>query len=213
MPEMGGISRTFGLPDFRRIVGADIASLKDLTGEEFIRGDELTVHHRIVQVLNNFHTRLDNIDDYLPDQREALAAMYDELAQRANELNEIHALPFYQDNVAAAQTDVALLGPPSTRGYVAPEDGSIITLAVRTNDPRTAGTLTVEPRVNGTKIGFAVALNATDTTFKYDRQDQGLDTFVAGDLIDMVITTDAGWLPVTADIDVSIGVVFFKGVR
>lgn len=155
----------------------------------------------------------DDHDLYHEQERTALAAAYDELARRLNEMCEFHQLTFYQNLVTANQTNVALLGPPSTRGYVAAEDGSICSLAVRSDAARTAGSFTIEPRINGTKIGFNLTIDGTNTTVNYDRQDQGIDTFVAGDLIDMVITSTAAWAPVTANIDCSIGIVLFAGLR
>jgi hypothetical protein len=156
---------------------------------------------------------LDEVPGFLIRLREAIAAAHDDVVRRVNELNEICILPFYQDDTAANQADVELLQGGSQRGFIAAEDGSIITLAVRTNDPRTGGSLVVRPTVNGVAAGAILTLDVANTTFNYYRQDQGVDTFVAGDRISCTVTTDAGWLPVTADIDVSVGVVFFKGIR
>ena len=88
-----------------------------------------------------------------------------------------------------------------------------MSIAARVDDPRTAGSLTIEPTINGVKIGFSVVLDATNATFVYGRQDQGEDVFVAGDRIGAVITTTGAWTPVTANLDATVGVVFFKGTR
>jgi hypothetical protein len=141
------------------------------------------------------------------------AFAYDEVGKHVNELPVMLTLAFYQDNVAATQTDVELLQGGSNRGFIMPEDGSVVAIGVRTNDARTAGTLTVDPTVNGTKTGLTAVLNATDTTYKTNRQDPGLDTFVAGDRISCVITTDGSWAPTTADIDVVVGVVLQGGIE
>lgn len=195
MPEQGGIDRQIILPEFKRRESRPVQ-----------RGRE-------IESIGNLHKAQDDHERYHEEERTALAAAHDDLARRLNEMCEFHQFTFYQDNVAASQTDVVLLGPASTRGYVAAEDGSICTIVVRSNAARTAGSFTVTPRVNGTKASFSLTIDATNTTVNYDRQNQGIDTFVAGDLIDCVITSTSGWLPVTADVDISIGVVLFAGVR
>jgi len=200
MPESGGIDRQIVLPEFRR------ASLSGI-----VPGRES--NWQLARSIEELRRAIGEHDSYHEQERTALASAHDDLGRRLNELCEFHQLHFYQDNVAANQTDVALLGPPSTRGYVASEDGSICALAVRSNAARTAGSFTVEPRINGTKIGFNVTIDGTNTTVNYDRQDQGIDPFVAGDLIDMVITSTAAWAPTTADIDISCGIVLFAGLR
>jgi len=154
------------------------------------------------------------IMEYLSEQREANQHAYDTLAQRMNELPEMVILAFFEDSVAASQTDAPLANGQSTRGYCMPEDGSVVALSVRTDDARTAGTLTLDAAINGTVTGLQVALDATNTTFHVSLQDQGLDTFSAGDAITCELTTDASWEPAaTADIIVSVGVVLAKGVR
>jgi len=153
------------------------------------------------------------IMEYLSEQREANQHAYDTLAQRLNELPEMVVLAFFEDDVAASQTDVAMSDGRSTRGYCVPEDGSVVAVAIRSNAARSAGTLTLDAAINGTVTGLQVALDATNTTFHVTLQDQGLDTFSAGDAITCEITTDASWAPTTADIIVSVAVVLAKGVR
>lgn len=141
------------------------------------------------------------------------AFAYDEVGKHLNELPVMVPLAFFQDNVAADQSTVALSDGRSTRGICAPEDGSIAAVVVRTNAARTVGTLTIEARINGIATGLTAALNATDTIFAQSRQDPGLDVFTYGDAIQAYITTSADWEPVTADIIVSVGVIFSKGMR
>lgn len=110
---------------------------------------------------------------------------------------------FFQDNVAANQVAVILTRLGSTgfpTKWIALRAGSITGVAVKTNDARTAGTLTVEPFKNGTGIGLTAVLDGTNTIFKATTQAKDTDTFVAGDEVDIRITTDAGWTPTTADI-------------
>lgn len=113
---------------------------------------------------------------------------------------------YFQDNVAASQTNVALSNGMSTRGYAAPRAGSVLAIVVKSNEARTAGTLTVEVTVNGAGIGLTAVLDGTNTTFKATTQDKDTDAFVAGDDIGVIITTDGSWAPTTADINVTIEV-------
>jgi hypothetical protein len=201
MPEQGGLERSLPLMEFKPDpdLNQPITSTSPLT-----QALELSLQNR---------DKFKLLEEYLVGMRDVLIAAHDEVTTRVNELPVMAPLTFFQDTVAASQTDIALGDPGAGRGYIAVEDGSIVSVSVRVDDPRTAGSLTVEPTINGTKIGFSVTLNGADTTFKYDRQDQGLDVFLAGDRIGAVITSDGAWLPTTANIDVSVGVVFSKGVR
>ena len=58
-------------------------------------------------------------------------------------------------------------------------------------------------------IGSITAvLDADNTTTNFTQQDGGTDVFAAGDNLGATITTTAGWLPVTADVDVVVGVIY-----
>ena len=116
---------------------------------------------------------------------------------------------WYQDNVAASQTAVALArlaAGASPTVWIAPRDGSVTGVMVKSNAARTAGTLTIEVFKNGVATGLTAVLDGTNTTTKFTSQAKDTDTFVVGDELDPRITTDAGWLPVTADIRASIEV-------
>lgn len=156
---------------------------------------------------------LDQIIDYLNQQQQTLAFGHDLVVGRVNEMPEMVWLPFFRDNVAAGLTNDPLSDGRTTRGYCAAEDGSIVALAIRSNEARTAGTLTLEPRVNATATGFTLTLDGTNTTTNKTLQDQGLDTFARADAIDLVITTTGAWAPTTADIICAIGVVPSRTVR
>lgn len=111
--------------------------------------------------------------------------------------------PFTQSNVTASQTNVALAGSR----WTAPRAGSITGIVVKSNEARTAGTLTVEVWKNtglagaaGAATGLTAVLNGTNTSAKATTQDPNTDTFVAGDELFVSITTDGSWLPTTADI-------------
>jgi hypothetical protein len=116
---------------------------------------------------------------------------------------------WYQDNVVASQTDVALSRAAAgafPTVWVAPRAGSILGVTVLSNDARAAGTLTVQVWKNGVATGLTAVLDGVNTTFKATVQAAGTDTFTAGDHLDVRITTDAGWLPITADIRAAIEV-------
>lgn len=82
--------------------------------------------------------------------------------------------------------------------------GSVLGIAVKSNDARTAGTLTVEVTKNGTGVGLTAVLDGTNTTSKATTQSKDTDAFVAGDNIGIDITTDGSWAPTTADIDCTV---------
>lgn len=83
--------------------------------------------------------------------------------------------------------------------FIALRAGSITGVAVKTNDPWTAGTCAVEVYKNGSATGLIATLSTTDHTFKATTQAKDLDTFVAGDEISVYFTV-SGWTPTTADI-------------
>jgi len=115
--------------------------------------------------------------------------------------------PWYQENVAAAQTDVAidLNGNASRNSMPMIRNGSVLGIAVHSNAPCTAGLLTVEATINGAGTGLTVSLDpAVHTTDNQATENKLLDNFIPGGLIGCRITTNAGWLPITADITVDI---------
>lgn len=113
---------------------------------------------------------------------------------------------FYQDNVIANQNNVALccLGDAVRTTYPMLYSGSIVGVAVVSNAARAAGTLTIDVLLDGVAIGLQAVLDGTNTTTHIVTQAEGLDTFIAGQSIGARITTDAAWLPITADIIVAI---------
>jgi len=85
--------------------------------------------------------------------------------------------------------------------WIAPRAGSVTGVWVKANTPRTAGTLTIKVFRNGAQLGTLTAvLDGANTTFKATTLAKDTITFVAGDELETTVTTDAGWLPVTADI-------------
>jgi hypothetical protein len=104
---------------------------------------------------------------------------------------------WWQDNVAASQTAVVLSrwasGTTAPFAAVMLRAGSITGVYVLLNDTRAAGTLTVEVFKNGSGTGLTAVLDGTNTSFKATTQAKGLDTFVAGDSVDVRVTTDGSW--------------------
>lgn len=114
-----------------------------------------------------------------------------------------------QSNVAASQTAVIVQRFDSGTGpneWIPVRDGYLTGIVVKSNEARTAGTLTVEAFVNGTGTGLTAVLDGTNTTSKATTQAWGADAFSAGDSVDVRITTDGSWAPTTADILVSLEV-------
>lgn len=116
---------------------------------------------------------------------------------------------WYQDNVAASQTNVELIHAAGR--WTAVRAGSVLGVVVHATEARTAGTLTVDVFKNtglagaaGSSIGLTAVLNGTDTSRKSTTQAKDTDTFAAGDELYAVVTTDGSWLPVTSDIRVSL---------
>ena len=112
---------------------------------------------------------------------------------------------FGEDNLAASLTDSQLYrniqGVTAQSPLVVDRTGSIIGIAVASTEARTAGTATFEVFKNGTGIGLTTTLDATDTQYNTATQAGGVDTFVAGDRLDVRVTTDGTWAPTTADVE------------
>lgn len=116
---------------------------------------------------------------------------------------------FMQDDVAASQSAVALLIAGATPVEIGvPWTGSIVGISVLSDAARSAGTLTVDATVNGSTTGLQAVLDVDNTTIHYASQAKDVDTFVAGDAIGVKITTDAGWLPTSANIVVLVYISF-----
>jgi len=114
---------------------------------------------------------------------------------------------WFQDNVTASQTAVALSLGNSRTEIPMPAPGHVVGVVVYTNAARAAGTLTVDVTINGTVTGLQAILNGSSTTTTATRQAQNTDKYTIGQRIGVKITTDSGWLPTTADIDVAVLVV------
>jgi len=112
---------------------------------------------------------------------------------------------WYQENVVASQTDVALARLATTTdnpaAWIAPRAGSVTAIAIHSNAARTNGTLTAKVFKNGSVFGSLTAvIDGTNTTFKATTQAKDTSTFAAGDRLEVRITTDGSWTPTTADV-------------
>lgn len=117
---------------------------------------------------------------------------------------------FFQDNVAASQSAVALVvGHSATvTEFEMPWAGSIVGIQIVSNEARTADTLTVDATINGTVSGLQAVLDGTNTTHHSSTQAKDTDAFNAGDRVGCKITTGGSWTPTTADIAVTVYVSF-----
>lgn len=114
------------------------------------------------------------------------------------------------NNVPASQTDVALSAQLSTNfdTIKAVRGGSIVGIATRLSEPITAGQLDVEVTINGVGTGFLITHTAgANPSGGVATQATGLDVYVASDLLGLRYTTNAGFLPITTDLEAYIQVV------
>ena len=119
----------------------------------------------------------------------------------------VHHLGIWgQDNVAASQTNAYLIYNMTTGRATIPmvRAGSIIGLAIIFNSDCTAGSLTAEVTKNGVGTGLTVVLDTSVTKATQTTQAKDTDTFVAGDLIGINITTTADWAPTNRSITLTI---------
>lgn len=121
---------------------------------------------------------------------------------------------FMQDALAAAQADVQLNAAEvasgatnAVAGITMPYPGWIVDIAADTSAAATTGSMTVGPTIGGTEKTDPTLSITTETT-KYDRAPRGTTAFVAGDILGAEITTSADWDGTSADLVVTVGVVF-----
>ena len=117
---------------------------------------------------------------------------------------------WYQTDVPDVQSDVTLnlLGSSDNSEIVVPYAGSIVGITVASNAARTGGNLTVEATINGTGTGLTALINVSDPQYRYTTQAKDTDTFSAGDLLGVTISTANPWGPTTADVVVTVIVEF-----
>lgn len=109
-----------------------------------------------------------------------------------------------QNNVAANQAAVALSSQVSTNfdNIKMIRAGNIIGLSTRFTEPITAGTATVIVTINGVATALQIVhTSASNPSGGVATVAAGLVPYVASDLIGITITTDAGFLPITTDLE------------
>lgn len=125
-------------------------------------------------------------------------------------------LVFAQDAVAASQTDVQLYAQEGGAGpislaveeYYAPWPGEIVAVAFDLSAAGSAGNLSIGATINGTEDA--------DTTYAITTAQRGAKKvprgkamFAAGQYIGSEITTDGSWNGTTADLLVTVYVLFY----
>lgn len=112
--------------------------------------------------------------------------------------NHRQMVDFTYTNAQASLTDEVVNRAASTIAtYRARNAGTVIGLNVASETARSAGTITASVTINGSKIsGHDAVIDASNTTGEHVDVTSG-NTYVAGDLIGIKFTSDAGWLPVT----------------
>jgi hypothetical protein len=112
---------------------------------------------------------------------------------------------WYQNDVAAEQSAVVLNMDGNTSRAEVPtvRAGSVIGIAVYSNEARSAGTATFQVTVDGTAItGHDAVLDGSATQTKCVTIAKNEHTFTAGQRIGIKVTTTADWAPTTADVTV-----------
>lgn len=130
----------------------------------------------------------------------------DEVALSTNGYKQ--SLQFFRDNIAAGLTAVLLTAGGAYGQFLMPQIGSIIGIAVLSNEARTSGTLTVEAYINDAPTGLTATLNGTNTFKHSTTQAKDIATFSANSKVDVRVTTTPDWAPTTADITVLLVVEF-----
>lgn len=114
---------------------------------------------------------------------------------------------YFGDNGFAANTTTGTIPLIATsQGTLAvyvetmPWDGSIVAMTARLPDAPTAGTLTLQPRINGSLTAFTVVkhVNSTDIQGFYARQEArtSKSTFTAGQNVGLSYTSTSDWAAV-----------------
>lgn len=110
-------------------------------------------------------------------------------------------------NTAATAMDAQLSTNFGT--YRAIRAGSLTGLSWRFSETITAGQITLTVRKNGVAVTLAgISTAASNQNGGQTSQAAGVDTFVAGDLFDITYTTNAGFLPITTDVEAVLDAVF-----
>ena len=116
-----------------------------------------------------------------------------------------HVLPLsFGHNGPAANTTLGTIPITATGGgtlgvyeYTMPWSGSVIAVTARIPTAPTAGTLTLQPRINGSLTAFTTQkhVNSADIQAFVGKQDARIATsaFAAGDRVGLSFTTASDW--------------------
>jgi hypothetical protein len=112
---------------------------------------------------------------------------------------------FYYDNVTAALTNADLLYLGTSTSVLLHDNFDIVGIAARTSGARSAGTLTVNPKINGVvRTGINVIIDATVKQANVQFFKEGTENAEGGSrYLGAVVTTSADWAPTTADLVVT----------
>ena len=117
---------------------------------------------------------------------------------------QVVAHTFFQANVAASQTAVALKEATNQNtGLAMPFAGEVIAVTATLSAAATAGTATVTATIGGT-ADTDTACAVTTQTGKSTIVPRTKAPFVAGDVLGVKITTTADWDATTADLTVTV---------
>jgi hypothetical protein len=126
---------------------------------------------------------------------------------------QLVALTFMQDDLAASQTDVALVISEGNTGsavatnavnaIVMPFAGEIVAISARLSAAATAGQLTAGATVNGSEKS-ATTMTITTQQSAYKRVARDTVKFVAGDRVGAEITTNGTWNGTSSDLVVTV---------
>lgn len=117
----------------------------------------------------------------------------------------IHCSPgFFRVNAAAGlngSMDMLGTAPASIVDFVVPLAGRVAGISIRSNEARTAGSLTVNPVIDGTvNTRISAVLDATNTQSHSMLSFEDTGSFNANSRLGVNITTTGAWDPVTADV-------------
>jgi Collagen triple helix repeat (20 copies) len=118
---------------------------------------------------------------------------------------------FADENVDFSQTNRQLSRDIAFRHdaripVVLDRPGSVVGFSIACTEDRISGTATFNVFLNGVSTGFGVTLDETHTRYHSATQPSTEDPFSANDHLDVRLTSDAAWRPVTNDCEVTVTV-------
>lgn len=120
----------------------------------------------------------------------------------------------YQGGFAASQTDVEPYGESGIfQRSLMPSNFRIVKTTYQSTAARSAGTLTVEPTIDGTKVtpsDLDITIDGTTTNDAYKSVAPSATGYngTAGQKVGFKITSDASWLPITSDMELKMWIAF-----